>query len=385
MKVFVATDVTIRTDGEHIYAREKYVTILNRYYDAFGRMILFSRVERIDAIVDDCVDITSIVDILIPMKSLMGTLMGKTRKDIFPKISECSLVIGRCPSISAYKAFDCAKKANVPYFAESMGCAWDAYWNHGLAGKIIAPYMFLKMRNLVKHADYASYVTSDFLQKRYPRTKSSVAASNVLIEKCDEDFLRKRLSKIESMDRKNLSLMTTAAVNVKYKGQQYVIEAIPKLNKYGIRVKYYIVGDGDSSYLQAVAKKNNVQDQVVFTGRKSLDEVFSLLDSVDLYIQPSLTEGLPRSVIEAMSRGCIVIGTKVAGIPELISKDYVVKPKSAREIERIILEISNASEDTLKEISALNFNKAKDFQKNVLEEKRTKYFSFVKNSILNKE
>lgn len=381
MKVFVATDVTIRTDGEHIYAREKYATILNRYYDAFGRMILFSRVERIDAIVDDCVDITSIVDILIPMKSLMGTLMGKTRKDIFPKISECSLVIGRCPSISAYKAFDCAKKANVPYFAESMGCAWDAYWNHGFLGKIIAPYMFLKMRQVVKNAEYALYVTSEFLQKRYPREKNSISASNVLITDVSDSILQKRIEKIQQMDSNYLKLMTTAAVNVKYKGQQYVIKAIPTLNNLGIRIQYNIVGEGDNVYLYNLARKYGVEDQVVFRGRLPLEEVLTLLDEIDVYIQPSLQEGLPRSVIEALSRGCLAIGANTAGIPELLDKKFVTERKNARDIANCLAMISKMPTNEKCKVATRNFYEAKKYKKEVLDEMRSNYYASICSDI----
>ena len=381
MKVFVATDVTIRTTGEHIYAREKYATILNRYYDAFGRIILFSWVERINTIVDDCVDITSIVDELIPVKSLMGTLMGKSKKDIFSGVSECSLVIGRCPSISAYKAFDCARKANVPYFAESMGCAWDAYWNHGLAGKIIAPYMFLTMRQVVKDAEYALYVTSEFLQKRYPREKDSISASNVLITDVSDSILQNRIAKIKQMNSSYLKLMTTAAVNVKYKGQQYVIKAIPMLNKLGIRIQYNIVGEGDNSYLYSLARKCGVEDQVVFRGRLPLEEVLRLLDEMDVYIQPSLQEGLPRSVIEALSRGCLAIGANTAGIPELLERQFVTERRNVRGIANCIAMISKMPINEKCRVATRTFYEAKKYKKEVLDETRSRYYASICSNI----
>ena len=59
--------------------------------------------------------------------------------------------------------------------------------------------------------------------------------------------------------------------------------------------------------------------------------MFELLDECDIYLQPSLQEGLPRSVIEAMSRGCACIGAATAGIPELLESEYVVKRKSVQE------------------------------------------------------
>ena len=44
---------------------------------------------------------------------------------------------------------------------------------------------------------------------------------------------------------------------------------------------------------------------------------------VYVYIQPSRIEGLPRALIEAMSRGCACVGSSVGGIPELLNNQYI--------------------------------------------------------------
>ena len=49
--------------------------------------------------------------------------------------------------------------------------------------------------------------------------------------------------------------------------------------------------------------------------------MFNWLDSVDIYIQPSLTEGMPRATLEAMSRGCPIISTSVGGLKTLIDSE----------------------------------------------------------------
>ena len=85
-----------------------------------------------------------------------------------------------------------------------------------------------------------------------------------------------------------------------------------------------------------------------------------------------------------MSRGCIAVGAQTAGIPELIQKEYVVKRKSVSDIVRVLMEISNSTTDILKKIATENFNKTKEFQKDVLERKRAKYYAFVKAEIENR-
>ena len=77
-------------------------------------------------------------------------------------------------------------------------------------------------------------------------------------------------------------------------------------------------------------------------------------DSIDIYVQPSKQEGLPRAVIEAMSRGCPVLGTDIAGIPELIQERCLFKKGSVKSfinaVERLL--ICNQAD-----IAIENFNK----------------------------
>lgn len=383
MKVLIATDVTIFIHENRILANGKHSLILRRYFQNFGRITLYARFAKINHEELGFDDITEIVESRLEIHSLNSVLLGKDNARIQDAMKDCDLVICRCPAISAYRASDIARKLNIPYLAESMGDPWDAYWNHGLQGKCIAAYMYLKMKEVVWNADYAVYVTTEYLQNRYPCQNKSIAASNVLIEESNDRILEKRKAKIRSFDSHNIALMTTAAIDVRYKGQQYVIKSIPELNRAGIRVLYRIVGEGNKGYLEGVAKEYGVLDQVAFLGRLPLSQVFELLDETDIYLQPSLQEGLPRSVIEAMSRGCACIGAKTAGIPELLEKDMVVKRKSVKEIADRIRGYSLLSEQERMSISVNNYTEAKKYSKDNLDAKRNAYYDLIKQSIEN--
>lgn len=65
----------------------------------------------------------------------------------------------------------------------------------------------------------------------------------------------------------------------------------------------------------------------------------AFLDTVDIYIQPSKQEGLPRSVVEAMSRGCLCVGSRIAGIPELLSTKYLFNAGNVMQIAKILADI----------------------------------------------
>ena len=379
MKTVIATDVALLKFNDKYYCAPQVSTIFRRYHNNFGRLTVCGRIARTGEAPDSYEDVTDIIDGVICIASLEKTMVGLYDKTIRQIVKESEFVICRCPGIISHRVAAIAKRCGKPYLAESMGCAWDAYWNHSIAGKIIAPYMFWKMRSAIYHADYALYVTNEFLQKRYPCKNESVGVSNVLIKDVDPAVLEKRLEKIAEWSGSEIKLMTTAAVDVKYKGQEYVIRAIPAINKAGYKVKYYLAGGGSQDYLGSVAKKYGVSDQVVFLGRLTLEEVLKKLDEIDIYIQPSLQEGLPRSVIEAMSRACPVVGARTAGIPELISPECVVRRKSANDIAQTIVRIVDA--DKMPELAKKNFEESKGYIEEILDSKRSEYFIEIKSSM----
>jgi len=378
MKVLIATDVWITQYRCRYYIASAFYTILKRYSDAFGSIVLCSRMQISEEEPSKQVDATELLEDVVSVRQTEA-FFNRCGQKMESAVSGCDLVVGRLPSIIAYRAIDAARKSRTPYLAEVMGCAWDAYWNHGILGKLIAPYMYWKMRRCMRHAAYAAYVTSYFLQNRYPCKRVSLSASNVRISESSEAVLYKRLEKVEAFDSNQISMMTTAAVNVRYKGQEYVIRAIGKLKKKGITVQYYLAGGGDRTFLSDLARQYGVIEQVVFLGVLSPEEVFFWLDRVDLYIQPSLQEGLPRAVIEAMSRGCPVLGADTAGIPELIAPECVFKRKSAEAIAAAVIKLSH--KDMMLRLAAENFRMSQEYHEPILNARRNAYYHLMVNEL----
>ena len=378
MKVLIASDLRATVYEGRVYLASQHYYIVKRYYEAFGSVSLCSRVLHQNAN-DKLLDATDLIEQVVEIKSLRESFSLAFWKKIATIVDEMDLIIGRLHSIIGMRILDYAQRRGVRCFAEVMGDAWDGYWNHGMAGKLVAPIAFLMTKKVTWNSDYALYVTNEFLQKRYPCKNPSIAASNVQLAEQSDEVLENRLNRIHCWNGNALNIMTTAAVDVRYKGQEYVIEAIPALNKAGIRVRYILIGGGDQTYLRTIATKFGVLDQVEFLGRRSLGEVFELLDVADIYIQPSLQEGLPRSVIEAMSRGCPVIGAKTAGIPELISPECVVKRKSAKDIAEAVIRLANP--ETMTELALQNFQEAGGYCDSILTARRMKYFSQILDEI----
>lgn len=379
MKIFIASDIYISEHEGKLYAKNQYSTILRRYFEAFGAFKLCCRRNSVDVLNADYTDITDWVTCFIPVEHLIKVKLRTYDKLIAKELKDCDLLIARCPGTLSSLAVKYARKQGKPYFAEIMGCPWDSLRNHSLLGKILAPNAFFNMKRVVKNADYALYVTHEFLQKRYPCDHETVGVSDVLIQNTDEQVLRGRLERIQNRNDSIVTLMTSAAVNVKYKGQEYVIRAIPLLNKNGIKVKYVMAGGGSQDRLRRIAQKCGVEDQVVFLGRQPLEDVFRNLDEADIYIQPSLQEGLPRAVVEAMSRGCPVVGARTGGIPELIGPECLVEKKSPEAIADAILSICSC--ESLSRLAEQNYWKAQEFRPESLRAVRDAYYDKVKREI----
>lgn len=285
-------------------------------------------------------------------------------------IDAADAVIVRLDSFMGLQTIKECRKKNKPYMIELVGCAWDSFWNHGLSGKLLAPYLFLRTKREVKNSPFVVYVTSEFLQRRYPTNGVNTNISNVKLHAQGPEVLENRLRKISENDRK-VVLGTAANVDIRYKGQQYVIEALGILKKQGItNFEYQILGAGDPSYLRDVAKKNNVEDQVKILGSYPHERVFDWLkNELDIYVQPSLQEGLPRSVIEAMSVGLPCIGSDVAGIPELLDKEWVFKRKGNK-AEEIAELLKNIEKDSLRKQAERNYKESSLYDYVLLLKKR---------------
>ncbi len=380
MKITIATSVRVTKIGDKLYLSGPFYSNLKRYYDFFGDITLCTRVVEVEQENENLIDCTSMIKDIIPLSKLTDIYKFNVHKQLEEKIKESDLVVIRVPSIVAYVAANIAKKERKTYYAEVIGCAWDAYWNHSIKGKIMAPYMTLKMKEVVLDTPYVVYVTNEFLQKRYPTKGKGIALSDVALNSLDDSVLEKRLSHIDNNDKK-LTLGTTAAIDVKYKGQQYIIKALGELKKKGItNFKYEVVGNGDQTYLKKQIEENDVADLVTLKGGLPHDQVFEWLDSIDLYVQPSRQEGLPRALIEAMSRALPAFGARTGGIPELIDDKFIFS-NTNKNIKEICDILMSFDKETLKEQAIKNFNTSKEYEKEVLNKRRNEFFTEFKNSL----
>lgn len=106
------------------------------------------------------------------------------------------------------------------------------------------------------------------------------------------------------------------------KGHKYLFEILPKIISHNKEVKFFLVGDGELRVeFEKYIRQSNLQDLVLLLGARN--DVANILSISDIFILPSLWEGMPNSVMEAMALGVPVIATNVDGTPELINSNEV--------------------------------------------------------------
>lgn len=385
--LFVHGSEKIKQDNEgNLYNSGSYnEAVWNQYTSVFEKVTLLARKESYIYEESDArnnfnffdhkkIDLIQLLDPYSSIREFLSISQKRNNDAVIKNaVLENDYIIARLPSPAGNKAIDYAKKFNKPYLIEVVGCVWDSLWNHSYKGKILAPISYLQMRNRVKDSKNTLYVTKFFLQKRYPTSGNTIACSDVQIKNLNEQIITSRIDKINIMDIQEKNILgTLGAIDVKYKGHENVIKALGILKKKGAsQFEYQIVGSGNPSYLKKICEKYDVVDQVRFVGSLPHPKVFEWLDSVDIYIQPSKTEGLPRSVIEAMSRAVPVMGSDVGGIPELVNKKYLF---DAYSVEEIALLLNQMDKKELLSEAKRSFNKSKDYDKRHLNNLRENFY-----------
>lgn len=133
---------------------------------------------------------------------------------------------------------------------------------------------------------------------------------------------------------------TVARLEVQ-KGHRYLIEAAPKIIDKFSDVVFVFAGDGTlRKELEAQVNELGLQEHFRFLGFRK--DVTELLFAFDIFVLPSLFEGLPNVILEAMASGRPIVATAVDGTPELIEHNetgLLVPPKSPQALQEQILNL----------------------------------------------
>lgn len=288
------------------------------------------------------------------------------------KIRNIDFAIIRLPSTLGYYSISICKELKIPYTLEIVGDPFDAYWNYGnLAGKILAPLESFKMKQATKKSKSTIYVTAKELQKKYPTFKLQDGISNVRLE---ELIPFQKVQDFYSQDSKCLKIVLIGSFLVKYKGHIEALKIIRELVKVRktTNIQLFFIGSGNPTWLEKIITNYGVGDYVEIVGtlKSGKDGIIPFLDSIHLLINTSKQEGLPRVVIEAMSRGRLCLASNAGGTAELLEPEHIHKAGDWRTVVDQIEEIHKMNSAQKIKFAEINHNKAADYLENNLQLKR---------------
>lgn len=188
----------------------------------------------------------------------------------------------------------------------------------------------LFLKKLVNQADgiiTLNNVSREFIVDKYNKTSEIIP--NFISE-----------SKLDSID--NLVKANSSIINIIYVGhitKMKGCDLIFKVAEHFPHIKFTMVGYISEEIAQ-ITKPNNV----IFTGEISKDQVIGEMGKADLFLFPTLTEGFPNALLEAMACGLPVVTTNVGAIPDMIEDKggIVVNPG---DIESVIKAIKSLEHD----------------------------------------
>jgi glycosyltransferase involved in cell wall biosynthesis len=219
----------------------------------------------------------------------------------------------------------CAWRMAIPAILHEHANHGDTPWFQKIADRMLAP-----------HTDVAIAVsesTGEFTTRArlMPAERTKVVYLGAPLD----EFARTRSAEeiAAARDAMGIAAGTTAIGTITRlmpsKGNQYLVEAAPKILAKHPGVRFFIVGEGElQASLQAQAAALGLGDRFVFSGFTR--DVAAALSSLDIVVFPSLWEGTPLTVFEALAMGKPIVATDADGLLDVLTdkQDALIVPKA---------------------------------------------------------
>jgi glycosyltransferase involved in cell wall biosynthesis len=322
---------------------------------------------------------------------------NSVRESLLSAAGQNDALLCRVGSLIADELLPTWWKTGRPYGLEVVGDPHEAMGPGAIRHPLRPLFQAWATRSLKRQCARAvavAYVTRDTLQRRYPCPAHSVGISDVdqldfreypkafttsysSISWDDSDFATQAR---QFGKRKCPKLLFVGSFAQMYKGPDVLIKAVKQLVP-ELKLTVVMVGDGKYRHeMEKLAQELGISQHVQFLGElPSGKAVREQLDQATLFVMPSRTEGLPRAMVEAMTRALPCIGSRVGGIPELLHEDDLVEANDVNGLANKIREVVTTP-NRLSAMSHRNLERANDYRPAVLDERRIQFYRFLRQS-----
>ena len=363
--VFVTDNGFCQKEGVYYYSGAN-IQHYNTIRQHFDEIIFVARNSRFDPsynVIDEAYEVYLINGNITTRLVRLHSILNRVIKD-------CDVVM--CFGLNGHFAQRIAMKYNKPTIVYVGGCVYDTLMNTGSRVKrLFAPVVRQMISNSIRHATFVHYV-DDYLVQRYPTDGEKLICPSARIS-ISAASLTYRERKIKNKSDTNVIGLIGYTHN-KIKGIDTAIRALSLLDP---RYKLQVVGRGDHGWLDKLATSLGVVDRVEFLGvLPGRDAIFEWLDTIDIYIQPSVTEGMPRATIEAMSRALPVVSSSVGGLCNVIDMAFRIEVGDHVNLANKIRILGEDKEVMLAQ-ARRNFEIARKFDVELLDKKRNDFYADI--------
>ena len=296
------------------------------------------------------------------------------------KSSECVMI--KIASRKANMAINIAKKYHKPYLIGVTGDLYrDLITSKSLMRRLYAPFIYKQTLKAISDCKFGTYVTQEYLQKMYPIDGVMCGYTDTILPNIDPSIEKRRIDWIKSMkNRRYIDLGIIGTYHDNRKGYDTAITALQKLNNSKIRLRILGVGSKeDQKFWINYGQEYNVN--VIFDEPVSgIENVFIWIDSIDISILPSRSEGLPRSIVESISRACPCIISDVCGMPELVDKKWLHDPEDSELLSSLISRMIN-NPTLMVEAAISNLKRADNYTLKTVRGKRIAFYAEFKEYV----
>lgn len=289
---------------------------------------------------------------------------------LWKKIRTVDLVVLCYPAVHSIFILSILRLTSTPFIVEFN--ADEELFASKPLGNFIKGIIKRQARHDLNRAHGVTYV-AEYLRRRFPTTSRTEVLSNVKVEHFTPSIER-------NQNNSDLLKIGIAGALTKRKGLDVALDAINEIRNRGFNVELHLAGGHPDFDIDGKIKSLDLTSIVIRHGILSREHIESFYNMVDIYIQPSRSEGLPRATIEAMAAGKPVLASDLPGFRELLPSEFIMSKYNFTCLADLIQDLIEDS-DLFLESSQKNLQKAYEYSYDTLETKRESFYQSMFRSI----
>ncbi|MDD5766834.1 MAG: glycosyltransferase [Candidatus Marinimicrobia bacterium] len=263
----------------------------------------------------------------------------QVESDLAQSIGEFDIIIGQMGCPGGYAAVRLAQKFGKKSIVGLRGSDVNLYFSM----PILKHFIRRTLINADQLVTVSAAMKAELIKRSYPESKISVVYNGVdeaLFHPLNQAESRRQLNL--PSDRKILLFIGTLS---RYKGIDLLLSAFQALDNPEIRL-IFIGQGGERQLIEDFITEHSLQDRVLLAGAVPHSQLQFYYAASDVVVLPSLAEGVPNVILEALAMGKPVVASNVGGIPEIIIP----------EITGLLHQVGSANDLKDKIADALNYS-----------------------------